>query len=530
MGLSAEPEGLAGLDIPSLFDASPDMLCIRDLQGRFVKLNQAWETTLGHSVGELEGAALLPLIHPEDVMLTRSRMTYADLDGEIMGFVNRYRRRDGGYRHLEWRARRVGGVVFGVARDVTDRLAFEAKLRAAADARRELLAEMDQELRKSLNGVVDLVSALGWTDLSPAQQDMIQRIAASSATLDRLVSALDASSELARVGVDMAAFDALGSVRCGRGDPDGAPSPPVVDAAPHASAEGLRSGRDFQHAVRRWALDTLGHFDACPVYYRSFRDFPSEVLGVLAIHLANGDGLHQRGLQTLGAQTGFISAGRTAALMLRMQDIQFIEPAEAFRTGRARRYRPLPIMVTAFAERALVDLRSAALNDPAIAALVEPLAQDARSTDALLCAYAEVLLEESTAGNAAVQRPLNGVRFMAMGKLIALSVAAEAMERHGETWEGPLEIALASYARRFEVSRAHVRRVLQTLEPCGLARVEGHPHRRLVTGRFRESIEAYYAAVFETTRRAIDRLRAAGQQTSDGGSAGAPSRARTNDR
>ena len=40
-----------------------------------------------------------------------------------MGFVNRYRRRDGRYRHLEWRARRMGEVVFGVARDVTDRLA-----------------------------------------------------------------------------------------------------------------------------------------------------------------------------------------------------------------------------------------------------------------------------------------------------------------------------------------------------------------------------------------------------------------------
>jgi hypothetical protein len=68
------------------------------------------------------------------------------------------------------------------------------------------------------------------------------------------------------------------------------------------------------------------------------------------------------------------------------------------------------------------------------------------------------------------RRPLNGVRFMAMGELIALSVAAEAMGRHGETWEGPPEIALASYARRFEVSRAQVRRVLLALEPCGLAR------------------------------------------------------------
>ena len=510
MSLSAEPEGLAGLDVASLFDVSLDMLCIRDMQGRFVKLNRAWETTLGYSVGGLEGTALLPLIHPEDVILTRSRMAHADLDGEIMGFVNRYRCRDGCYRHFEWRACRTGEVVFGVARDVTDRLAVEAKLRAAAEARRELLAEMDREIRKSLNGVVDLESALSQTELTPAQQEMVRDITTSREMLDRLVSALDASeSEIARAAFDTKAFDTLERLTppCGRAAPDGPAQPSVVEARAGSAVEALRSRPNLQHAVRQWALDTLGHFDACPAYHRNFRDFPSEVLGFLAIYLDHADGLHQRSLQALSHKTGFISPGRAAALMLRMQDIQFIEPAEAFRTGRARRYRPLPLMVRSFADRVLVDLRSAALIDPAIAATVEDLTQDAQQTGALLTGYAEVLLEDPVVRNALEGRPLNGVQFMAMGKLIALSVAAEAMERHGETWEGPLEIALTAYARRFEVSRAHVRRVLQALEPLGLARVEDHPRRLLVTRRFRKSVETYYAAVFETALRVIDRLR-----------------------
>ena len=508
MSLSAEPEGLAGLDVSSLFDVSLDMLCIRDMQGRFVKLNRAWETTLGYSVGDLEGAALLPLIHPEDVIRTRSRMAHADLDGEIIGFVNRYRRRDGCYRHLEWRARRIDGVVFGVARDVTDRLAFEAKLRAAAETRRELLAELDQEIRKSLNGVGDMIAALGRTELAPAQQEMVRRFAISRERLDRLVATLEATrSEIAHARFDMEAFNALGRVtsQWGPAAPDGAPSPPAVDAPADASPASLRSRPNFQRAVRQWALDTLAHFDACPAYHRTFRDVPSQVLGLLAIYLDHTDGLHQRSLQALSHKTGFISAGRTTALMLRMQDIQFIEPAEAFKAGRARRYRPLPDMVRSSAERVLVDLRSAALIDLAIAAQVEHMGRDQRSIVALLAAYAEVLLEDPAVRRAAERPPLNGVPFMAMGRLIALSIAAEAMERHGETWEGPLEIALTSYARRFEVSRAHVRRVLQTLEPCGLARVEGHPHGLLVTGRFREAVETYYAAVFETALRALDK-------------------------
>ena len=509
-GLGAEPEGLAGLDVSSLFDVSLDMLCIRDMQGRFVKLNRAWETTLGYSVGDLEGAALLTLIHPEDVIMTRSRMAHADLDGEILGFVNRYRRRDGCYRHLEWRARRMGGVVFGVARDVTDRLATEAKLRAAAEARRELLAEMDREIRKSLTGVVGVISALGRTDLTPAQHELVGRITRSSERLDLLVSdALDASrTETAPAALDMVTFNPLEPValQCGRAAPNEPVPPPVIEAGTGASLEALRPTPHFRRAVRQWALGALRHFDAWPAYHRNFRDLPSQALGFLAIYLAQTDGLHQRGLQALGHKTGFTSAGRAAALMLRMQDIQFIEPAEAFRTGRARRYRPRPVMVKSFAERVLVDLRSAALIEPAIAAQVEALGQDERSTVALLVAFAEVLLEDSTVRSTVARRPLNGGRFMAMGQLIALSVAAEAMERNGDTWEGPLEIALTSYARRFEVSRAQVRRVLQTLEPCGLARVEDHPHRLLVTSRFREAIETDYAAVFDTARRAIDRL------------------------
>ena len=49
------------------------MLCIRDLQGRFVRVNRAWERALGYTVDELEGAPLLPLIHPEDSLPRRGR-------------------------------------------------------------------------------------------------------------------------------------------------------------------------------------------------------------------------------------------------------------------------------------------------------------------------------------------------------------------------------------------------------------------------------------------------------------------------
>lgn len=97
-------------DLATFFEVSLDLLCIRDLDGRFVRLSRSWEPVLGYSLDELTDRPLLPLVHPDDVEETRSYMARILIDGEIAGFINRYRHRDGSYRQLEWRARRKSVV------------------------------------------------------------------------------------------------------------------------------------------------------------------------------------------------------------------------------------------------------------------------------------------------------------------------------------------------------------------------------------------------------------------------------------
>jgi PAS domain S-box-containing protein len=200
----------------TFFEVSLDMLCIRDMDLKFVKVNQAWEKALGYSVAELEGAAMLPLIHPDDVSDSHGHMQRLFVEDEVMGFVNRYRHRDGHYRHLEWRARRVGDMVFGVARDVTERLALEAEMNAARQAaetanqaKTDFLANMSHEIRTPLNGVIGVVGALGRTELTPAQREMVDLIDTSGATLERLVSdILDLSKiEAGRLEIEHRVFD-----------------------------------------------------------------------------------------------------------------------------------------------------------------------------------------------------------------------------------------------------------------------------------------------------------------------------------
>ena len=218
--LSAQQATQTALNLSNFFDVSADLLCIRDMDGRFVKVNRAWETVLGYPVETLEGARLLPLLHPDDREATRALMERAESQGDVNGFVNRYRRADGSYCQLEWRARRCGDLVFGVARDVTERLRIEAEMAEARDAaeaankaKSDFLANMSHEIRTPLNGVIGIAAALDQTPLTPQQTEMVALIRRSGETLERLVSdILDVSKiEAGQMTIQPQAFN-LGCV------------------------------------------------------------------------------------------------------------------------------------------------------------------------------------------------------------------------------------------------------------------------------------------------------------------------------
>ena len=211
----------APLDLATFFEVSLDMLCIRDSQFKFVKVNKAWEAALGHAIHELEGQPMLAFIHPEDAAASQGHMQRIEVDDEVLGYVNRYRHRDGGYRHLEWRARRVGDLVFGVARDVTERLAIEGEMAAAREAaeaanraKSDFLANMSHEIRTPLNGVIGVAAALGKTELTADQREMVGLIERSGVTLERLVSdVLDFSKiEAGRLDIEQRVFDLRGEL------------------------------------------------------------------------------------------------------------------------------------------------------------------------------------------------------------------------------------------------------------------------------------------------------------------------------
>jgi len=204
------------LDFETFFSTSLDLLVIRDADLKIVKVNQAWEKVLGYRTEELEGQPMLSFIHPDDVAASHSQMQRVETEKDVKGIINRYRCRDGGYRYLEWRAHQEGDLVYGVARDVTERLTIEVEMveaKAAAEmaskAKSEFLANMSHEIRTPLNGVIGLTSALAQTELSAEQRGMVDLILTSGQTLERVVSdVLDFSKiEAGRLEFDIQPFD-----------------------------------------------------------------------------------------------------------------------------------------------------------------------------------------------------------------------------------------------------------------------------------------------------------------------------------
>jgi len=115
------------------FSSSLDLLCIANVDGRFIRLNPEWEHVLGYSVSELEGRMFLDFVHPEDVQSTLATVSRLDNQEEILNYVNRYRCKNGSYRWIEWRSRPMGRLIYAAARDITDRKQAEATLQQSEE-------------------------------------------------------------------------------------------------------------------------------------------------------------------------------------------------------------------------------------------------------------------------------------------------------------------------------------------------------------------------------------------------------------
>ncbi|OYU77257.1 MAG: hypothetical protein CFE32_06455 [Alphaproteobacteria bacterium PA3] len=204
--------------VSGFFEVAHEAILVADTEGRFVKVNPAFEHILGYSISDLEQSRFVDYLHPEDHAETLGALRLLGQGQPIDGLVNRYRAADGSWRHMEWRATPKNGFVYASARDISERLSYQAELeRARLDAERataaksQFLANMSHEIRTPLNGVIGIAGALARLELADQQREMVELILTSSKTLERLLNdILDVSKiEAGKLDLEIKEFDLI---------------------------------------------------------------------------------------------------------------------------------------------------------------------------------------------------------------------------------------------------------------------------------------------------------------------------------
>jgi PAS domain S-box-containing protein len=134
LGVNAARRARAQRELDRIFNLSSDLIAVADLEGHFRRVNPAVEQVLGYTAEEFLARPYLELVHPDDLEKTAAAAARTRQGEKVTSFENRYAAKDGSYRVLEWTSIPVPdeGLMYSVARDVTERRQAEGELRRLA--------------------------------------------------------------------------------------------------------------------------------------------------------------------------------------------------------------------------------------------------------------------------------------------------------------------------------------------------------------------------------------------------------------
>ncbi|WP_420411324.1 EAL domain-containing protein [Roseibium sp.] len=118
----------------TFFKQSQSLNMIAEFDGKILRLNSAWEDTLGYDPRNRTDVAPSNLLHPDDRQNTANQFKLLIAGKNVDGFENRWICKDGGYKHLRWSARTDPNrqLIYAVAQDVTEKKTAENALKLNA--------------------------------------------------------------------------------------------------------------------------------------------------------------------------------------------------------------------------------------------------------------------------------------------------------------------------------------------------------------------------------------------------------------
>jgi PAS domain S-box-containing protein len=159
----------AEYELAQFFDLARDLFCIVGFDGYYKLVNASFERVLGYSREELMSRPIMEFVHPDDVERSHDVLAVLATGEDVIGFESRLVCADGSVRRFEWNTRTMPhlGVVYGIARDITERAELteeQAALRRVATlvARESPSDELFAAVAEEMGQLLGVISTTLW--------------------------------------------------------------------------------------------------------------------------------------------------------------------------------------------------------------------------------------------------------------------------------------------------------------------------------------------------------------------------------
>jgi PAS domain S-box-containing protein len=210
-----------------LLEATPTAIYLKDIEGRYLRFNKAFENLFGVDRKQWIGKTVFDLVPGDAAKLMHAKDLELFESGAIQSYEATFTHRGSGKPRegLYWKApltNRAGAVtgLVGTILDVTEKNLMEQALRdakrvaeAANQAKSDFLANMSHEIRTPMNGVIGMTDLALDTTLTPQQREYLSTVKNSAQSLMVILNdILDFSKiEAGKLNIESVEFE-LGAV------------------------------------------------------------------------------------------------------------------------------------------------------------------------------------------------------------------------------------------------------------------------------------------------------------------------------